>query len=170
MRTRKKVHSLYRSLQRSTPLTEPASSALASTQPSLLRRSATTTAIAANFCEKQASTNPASQCSQQQCCLLACERPHSQRRLHTSPTRAAACCQVRPSDIFIDAPTRQQCAAHAPATEAATAPLKREDPIKTTRKRVPRQRVATRKTRICPEFYPMVSPPSNLGRLPARAR
>ena len=112
---------LYHFLQRSTPSRQQASSAVASKKLSLLHGSATATAIAAIFPVYQASTEPASRCSKQRCCLLDGERPHSQPHLHTSPTSTAARCQVRPSGILVDAPARQRCAAHARATAAAIA-------------------------------------------------
>ena len=80
-------------------------------------------------CSKRSPTQPVGARSSGAASSLARVR-HSQRRLHTSPTRAAACCQVRPSTILIGAPTRQRCAAHASATEAAMAPSSRGGAIK----------------------------------------
>ena len=58
----------------------------------------------------------------------------AQRRKHRSPTCPATCWRVRPSVVLVDAPARQRCAAHAPATEAAAARSRRRGAIKREKK------------------------------------
>ena len=123
---------LYHFLQRSTPSRQQASSAVASTQPSLLRGSATATAIAANFTCSNGLLHVPVGGQRGGAASSHCERPHSQPRLHTSPTSTAARCQVRPSGILVDEPARQRCAAHARATAAAIATRRAQIAMKST--------------------------------------
>ena len=116
--------------QRSTPNTAAHFSAGASAQPPLRRGPATATAIAAIFRLQISERRRAIQRTARRRCQLDLERQRSQRRQLPTPTCPRTWCRARPAVALIDAPTRQPCAAHAPATVAAMAPSRRGGAIR----------------------------------------
>ena len=116
--------------QRSTPNTAANFSAGASAQPPLRRGPATATAIAAIFRLQISERRRAIQRTARRRCQLDLERQRSQRRQLPTPTCPRTWCRARPAVALIDAPTRQPCAAHAPATVAAMAPSRRGGAIR----------------------------------------
>ena len=105
-------------------------SAGALAQLPLLCGPATATAIATIFQLQRCELRRAIQRMTRRSCQLGFERQWSQRRQQPTPTCPRTWCRARPAVALVDAPTRQRRAAHAPATEAATARSRLEGAIK----------------------------------------
>ena len=93
-------------------------SAGALVQAQLFRGAAAATAFDASPACNQARSRPASQCLTWWCRLLDHERPRCQHWLPASGLRSESCWRIDSSTIAVDEPKRQQCAAHALATQA----------------------------------------------------
>ena len=94
------------------------------------------------------------------CCCARCCAPScctSQRQHPASTARSASCWRDDSSTILVDEPTRQQCADHVLAAEAAATRSRRGSTIKRPQNgpsEVPRQRVSNWELFVLPKVLP----------------